>query len=95
MEMSGQLDAPAASPQGNSPRYPLDRRLGGPQSLSGRGGEERRISLLLPPGIEPQSVSMVFETLSQPILVKTGGGGVFVFSARLPVPPYSINCKFP
>jgi hypothetical protein len=28
-------------PQGKSPMYPLDRRLGGPQSLSGRGGEEK------------------------------------------------------
>jgi hypothetical protein len=26
-------------PQGNSPWYPLDRRLGGSQSLSGHGGE--------------------------------------------------------
>jgi hypothetical protein len=24
-------------PQGKSPRYPLDRRLGGPQNQSGRG----------------------------------------------------------
>jgi hypothetical protein len=28
-------------PQGNSPWYPLDRRLGGPQSQSGHGGEEK------------------------------------------------------
>jgi hypothetical protein len=28
-------------PQENSPWYPLDRRLGGPQSQSGRGGEEK------------------------------------------------------
>jgi hypothetical protein len=26
-------------PQGKSPWYPLERRLGGPQSHSGRGGE--------------------------------------------------------
>jgi hypothetical protein len=38
-------------PQGNSPWYPLDRRLGGPQSRSGRGGEERNSQP--PPGIEP------------------------------------------
>jgi hypothetical protein len=25
------------------PRHPLDRRLGGPQSRSGRGGEEKKI----------------------------------------------------
>jgi hypothetical protein len=28
-------------PQGKSPWYPFDRRLGGPQSRSGRGGEEK------------------------------------------------------
>jgi hypothetical protein len=38
MEVSGQLHVPAALPSGKEPRYPLDRRVGGPQSLSGRGG---------------------------------------------------------
>jgi hypothetical protein len=47
MEVSGQLHAPAALPPG----YPLDRRLGGPQSHSGCGGEEKNAQL--PPGIEP------------------------------------------
>jgi hypothetical protein len=28
-------------PYGKKPWYPLDRRLGGPQSSSGRGGEEK------------------------------------------------------
>jgi hypothetical protein len=37
-EVSGQLHAPAALPPGEKPRYPLDRRLGGPH---GRGGEEK------------------------------------------------------
>jgi hypothetical protein len=32
---------PPLYPQGKSPGYPLDRRLGGPQSRSGRGGEEK------------------------------------------------------
>jgi len=41
MDVNGQLHAPAAlSPE--SPWYPLDRRLGGPQSRSGHsGGEEK------------------------------------------------------
>jgi hypothetical protein len=30
------------NPQGKSPRYPLDRRLGGSQSRSGRGVEEKK-----------------------------------------------------
>jgi hypothetical protein len=40
-------------PQGKSRRYPLDRRLGGPQSRSGRGGEGKNSQP--PPGIEPQN----------------------------------------
>jgi hypothetical protein len=28
-------------PRGKSPQWPLERRLGGPQSRSGRGGEEK------------------------------------------------------
>jgi hypothetical protein len=38
-------------PQGKSPWYPLDRRLSGPESRSGRGGEEKNSQP--PPGIEP------------------------------------------
>jgi hypothetical protein len=38
METSGQLHAPAALLPENSPQYPLDRRMGGAQSRSGRGG---------------------------------------------------------
>jgi hypothetical protein len=42
MEVSGQLHAPATLlPDKRSPRYPLDRRLDGPQSRSGRCGETR------------------------------------------------------
>jgi hypothetical protein len=50
MEVNGQLHAPAALPPGKEPLYPLDRRLGGPQSHSGRGGEEKNSQP--PPGIE-------------------------------------------
>jgi hypothetical protein len=37
------------TPQENSPWYPLDRRLGGPQSRSGGGGEEKNSQP--PPGM--------------------------------------------
>jgi hypothetical protein len=37
--------------QGKSPWYQLDRRLGGPQSRSGRGGEEKNSQPS--PGVEP------------------------------------------
>jgi hypothetical protein len=48
-------------PQGKSLWYPLDGRLGGPQSRSGRGGEEKNSQSphmdmsgpLNPPGKEP------------------------------------------
>jgi hypothetical protein len=57
MEVSSQLHDPADLPQGKSP-YPLDRRLGGPQSRSGRGGEEKnsqppRESNLRTPIVQP------------------------------------------
>jgi hypothetical protein len=51
MEVSGQLYAPAALPQEKSRWYPLYRRLGGPQSRPGRGGEEKNSQP--PPEIEP------------------------------------------
>jgi hypothetical protein len=38
-------------PQVTSPWHSFDRRLGGPQNRSGRGGEEKNSQL--PPGIEP------------------------------------------
>jgi hypothetical protein len=50
VEVSGQFHAPAALPPGKELRYPLDRRLGGPQSRSGRGGEKNSQP---PLGIEP------------------------------------------
>jgi hypothetical protein len=44
-------------PQGKSPWYPLDRRLGGPQSRFGRGGEEKNSQPL--PGLEPPIIRPV------------------------------------
>jgi hypothetical protein len=41
--------------RGRKPRFPSDRRLGGPQRRSGRGGELKKI--LLMPNIEPRSSS--------------------------------------
>jgi hypothetical protein len=50
MQVSGQLHGPAALLQRGNPWYPLHRRLGGPQSQSGRGGDEKNSQPL--PGIE-------------------------------------------
>jgi hypothetical protein len=44
-------------PQGKSPWYPLDRRLGGIQNRSGHGGEEKNSQP--PPGIEPPIIQPV------------------------------------
>jgi len=44
-------------PQAKSPRYPLDRRLGGPQGWSGSGGEERNSQPL--PGLGPLLIQPV------------------------------------
>jgi hypothetical protein len=44
-------------PQGKSPRYLLDRRLGGSQSLSGHGSEEKNSQFL--PGLEPPIIQPV------------------------------------
>jgi hypothetical protein len=59
-------------PQGKSPRYPLDRRLGGPQSRSERGGEEKNPQPL--PGIEPPTIQPVAQRctteLSRPLVYK-------------------------
>jgi hypothetical protein len=45
-------------PQGKNPWYPLDRRLGGPQSRSGRGGEKNSQPL---PALEPP----IFQPVAQ------------------------------
>jgi len=51
LEVSDQLHAPATLPMGKDTWYPLDRWLGGSQSRSGRGGEEKNSQP--PPGLDP------------------------------------------
>jgi hypothetical protein len=60
MEVSGQLHAPTALPQGKSPWYTLDRRYRGPQSRSGRGGEEKNSQTL--PGLEAPIIQPVAQS---------------------------------
>jgi hypothetical protein len=45
------------TPQGKNPWYPLDGRLGGPQSQSGRDGEGKNTQPL--PGLEPPIIQPV------------------------------------
>jgi hypothetical protein len=70
MEVSGHLNDPAALPQGKSPWYPLDRRLGGPQSRSGRGGEEKSSQTL--PGLELPTIQPVFQRYTTELSVYEG-----------------------
>jgi hypothetical protein len=49
-------------PQEKSACYPLDRRLGGPQSRSGRGAEEKNPQPL--PGLEPPIIHPVDQRYS-------------------------------
>jgi hypothetical protein len=51
MEVSGQFHAPSSLPPG---KEPLDSRLGGPHSRSGRYEEEKNLAL---PGVEPRPSS--------------------------------------
>jgi hypothetical protein len=60
MEVSFQLHASATFPQGKSPLYPLERRLGGRQSRSERGSEEKNSQPL--PGLEPPTIQPVAQS---------------------------------
>jgi hypothetical protein len=62
MEVSGQLHSPASLTPRKEPCYPLDRRLSGPQSRSGRGGEEKNSQPL--PGLEPPIIQPVAQRYS-------------------------------
>jgi hypothetical protein len=66
MEVSGQLHELAALPSGKSPSYSSDRRVGEPQSRSGRGGEGSNSQSLL--GIEPPVAQHYTTELSRLLL---------------------------
>jgi hypothetical protein len=73
MEVSGQLHATAAFPSGKSPRYPLDRRVGGLQSLSGRCGEEKDVALAenRTPAVQPVACRYTDSVIPTPLTVVT------------------------
>ena len=60
--VGGQRHAPAALPPGKT-RYPLYRRLGGPQ---GRSGQVQKISP--PPGFDPRTVQPVASRYTDRVL---------------------------
>jgi len=57
VEVSGQLHVPATLPQGKSPWYPMDMRLGELQSWSGCNGEKKNSYPL--PGLEPPIIQPI------------------------------------
>jgi hypothetical protein len=57
MEVIGQRHTPSSLLPGKEPPYPFDRRLGGPQSRSGRSGEEKNSQPL--PVLEPPIIQHV------------------------------------
>jgi hypothetical protein len=71
--VSGQLDAPAALFREKSSLYPVDRRRGGPQSRSRRGGEDKIID---PTGTRtPTPWSSSPAPVAIPTVKKIYGGG--------------------
>jgi hypothetical protein len=59
--------------QGKSPWYPLDRRLGGPQSRSGHGGEEKNSQNADRPARRPALYHLSYGDYNND--GKVGGGG--------------------
>jgi hypothetical protein len=59
MEVSGCFTPPPLYTQGKSSQYPLDRKLSGPQSRSGHGGEEKNYQPL--PGLKPLVIQPVVQ----------------------------------
>jgi hypothetical protein len=57
MEVSGQLHARAALPPGKKLLIPIVRRQDGPQSRSGRGGEEKNSQTL--PRLDPSIIQPI------------------------------------
>jgi hypothetical protein len=60
MKASGQLHATVALPPRKGSLYPSDKRLGGTQSRSGRGDEEKNSQPL--PGIQPRFIKAVAQS---------------------------------
>jgi hypothetical protein len=63
--VSGQLHASPLYLRGKSPRYPVDKRLDGLRSRSGRGGVEKNSQPL--PGLKPPIIQTVTQRYLFPL----------------------------
>jgi hypothetical protein len=79
-----------ALPPGKEPRYPLDRRLGGPQSRSGRRGEKKNLPLS---GIEPRSPDRPARSQTLYCLRYRGSLDLSYISKHLPSPGNDFSIK--
>jgi hypothetical protein len=84
MEVSGQLHS-----RGNSPRYPLYRRLDGPQNLSAYGIEEKNYQL--PPEIEPMNPDRSAPSQSLYQLSYAGSFGAYKYYLKIIIPTFTYN----
>jgi hypothetical protein len=71
--MNGRIHAPAALPPGKIPRYPLSRRLGGPQNRSGQRGEEKDLASIGTRNPTPRSSS------PQPVAIPIAQSKLFAY----------------
>jgi hypothetical protein len=78
MEVSDQFHAPAPLPPWKSLLHPLDRRLGGPQSESGRCEEEKNLA---PDGIRTPAGQPVARRYTDRA-IPTPDGSVVSFKRR-------------
>jgi hypothetical protein len=87
MEVSGQLHNDSATlPPGKSPRYSLDRRLGGPQILSERNGEEKN------PFIFPVCNPVCFKVTHSELLGLVHRFLIYIILLRKLLRLYGVKC---
>jgi hypothetical protein len=73
--VSGQIHTLVTLPWGKSHRYPLDRKLGGPQSQIGRHGKEKIL--------DPYWDSNSDHSVAQPVASRYTDYGILVHSCQL------------
>jgi hypothetical protein len=84
--LSGQLHGPAASLLRKLPPYPRSRRLGGPQSWSGRYDERRNIFALADPRFLGRPIRSLVTLLTELVWLRIGAILYEIIDVLLSVP---------